>query len=169
MSEQFIQLQTFKYPFLFIGNEHPIKGIDILCDLLSLTFRDYDFAIVGDLPKLQEIYKGCKKIHFQGILKGEKKKSIIKQSMLLILPSYHESFSMVICEALSLKCPVICFDMPTLRSIYKTGVCFVPYGNTQIMWQEMKKLIHNPLEYYYLRENINYNWTWEESARKVLE
>ena len=134
------------FDFCFVGNEHPIKGIDRLKEfVLNSKFL---FAIVGNVKP----FINTTRVKFFGQLRGKKKQEIISESYWLFMPSYHESMSMVIIEALSCGTPVVAYDMPTLKSIYNKGVYFV---------QDWKQWSNEAKEM-----SKQFNWTTE--ARKIL-
>lgn len=152
--------QTFD--FVFVGNEHPIKGIDILDELLAKCQGKYSFALIGYLPKLKDKWEGAKEFKFFGVLKGQNKKDVLLQSRVFVLTSYHESFSMTLCEAVSLGIPSVCFNIPTLKSIYNHGVCFAKYKDVNSMWNYMKTLLCIG------KIDVEYKFDWLEEARKVV-
>ena len=88
-----------------------------------------------------------------GELHGEAKRAIIARSNWLFMPSYHESQSMVIMEALSCGTPVIAYSMPTLKSIYTKGVYFIQD------WQEWSDEAFS--------ESKRFNW--KDSAKEVIK
>lgn len=153
-------LKTFD--FVFVGNEHPIKGIDRLDELIGKCVGRYSFALVGHLPQLKYKWEGAKEIYFFGIQKGQWKKDILSRSKVFVLTSYHESFSMTLCEALSLGKLSIAFNIPTLKSVYNNGVYFA--DDIEEFWKAMTILSR-------CTKNIDfgYNFNWLTEAKKVLE
>ena len=165
-----MQPQTFD--FIFIGNEHPIKGIDILDYILDSVYRRYKIALIGDLPKLRDKYDKYDNYSFMGMQTGQYKINVLTRSKVLILPSYQESFSMVACEALTYGVPVIAFNLPTLKTIYDRGMIFVPYADKKAMLRAMVKLMtHRDILRGYVEDILNnkYNFSWKREARKVIE
>jgi glycosyltransferase involved in cell wall biosynthesis len=156
------------FDWIFIGNEHPIKGIDILEYLLMRSLGKFKVGVIGKLPKLAEKFELLDSPMFLGEVKGREKARIILCSGLVVLPSYHESFSMVACEALSLHTPVIAFNMPTLRSIYNKGMQFVPYGNQFAMFEKIDELLYDQDKYFEICNSMDYRFRWKDSARRVL-
>lgn len=164
-------MRRLMYDFLFIGNEHPIKGIKTLEYILERIGNRYTVALVGKLPATQKKYGGMSNFHFFGVVKGKQKLEIIAKSTLAFVPSYHESFSMVISECLLVGVPVVAFDMPTLRSVYKHGVVFVEYKNDEAMYRKMRFLANNHKKIQLLTQDILSHarkYRWDEEARKVL-
>lgn len=160
-------IRPLTFDFIFVGNEHPIKGIDMLDEILGHCIGNYRFALIGHLPKLEKKYKGVKNFTFFGVRTGQTKKELMDESLVLVLPSYHESFSMVACEALSLGLRVVAFDMPTLWSVYGDDIDYAEYGNWEDMYEKMTSVIN---EVYKLggkmvKTDIP---NWETEARKVL-
>ncbi len=134
------------FDFCFIGNEHPIKGIDRLKKLAMET--SLKLAIIGNIvPFVKK-----SNIVFFGELTGLDKKDVLLNSKFLLLTSYHESMSLVIIEALTCGTPVIAYDMPTLRSIYKKGVIFIP------QWDILSKQAYKQSK----------EFDWEREGKKIL-
>ncbi len=109
----------FEY-YLFLGRIDPIKGIDNLiigyANAKSRTTRTMPkIMLVGPSSKKYEMqlkslaleYKVESDIVFYGPCFNEQKWELINKSSALILPSFHENFGMVVCEALSLGVPVL--------------------------------------------------------------
>ena len=86
------------------------------------------------------------KICFHGIIDDEEKFKIIKNSELLIVPSYFEGFGLPPLEALWMGTKVLAYDLEVLREVYKNRIEYVPLGNT-------KELANRAIEI--LKENSN--------------
>ena len=165
-------MQHRTYNFIFIGNEHPIKGIDVLEYILDNIHRRWTVALIGKLPKLRKKFRDDDNYTFFGEVMGKNKMDILNRSSLLILPSYQESFSMVACEALTYGVPVVAFNLPTLKTIYTRGIIFVPYADKEAMFLTLVKLMTHPgILRQYIEDILNnkYNFSWKNEARKVIE
>ena len=140
----------------FVGNEQAVKGMNIL-DRLLPKLKDYKVKLIGDRWER---------------IDGFKKAVIVAESKILILPSYHESFSLVAVEAISVGTPVIAFDIPALRSIYKYGVEFVPCYNEEWFLEAIKadlkylKFLDGMAKQAY---EFGKTFNWSDEAHKILE
>ncbi len=93
--------------FLYLGRNHPLKGIDLL-------LRAWEKAALGDEWQLHLAGADTfpaplpPNVHTLGPLHGEAKARALKSAACLILPTRSESFGLVIAEALWCQTPVIC-------------------------------------------------------------
>ena len=62
------------------------------------------------------------KVFIYGWLDKEKKETILRQSDILILPSYYESFGIVILEAMMYQLPIICGSSGHSKEIISVGI-----------------------------------------------
>jgi glycosyltransferase involved in cell wall biosynthesis len=77
---------------------------------------------------------------------------ILKQSTLVVLPSYREGLPKVLCEASAIGRPIITTDVPGCRDSIienKTGL-LIPARNSKILAKEIKNLLldRNKMEYF---------------------
>lgn len=162
MSELSILPPTFDY--VFVGNEHPIKGIEVLDQLVNKTIpKGRSFALIGNLPTLKKKYKNEPNVYLFGECIGQAKKYLLEKSRVFVLTSYHESFSMVVCEALSLNLAVVAVRMPTLESVYGNKIYYAENHNPDVMYEKMEDALWSSP---FFRDC---NFTWEESAKAVLD
>jgi glycosyltransferase involved in cell wall biosynthesis len=106
----FPQLINKNY-ILFLSRVHEKKGVDLLImaylELKNSGIKMPDLVIAG--PGLETDYgkdlirlsSEDKQIHFLGMVKGEKKWSLLYRSDVFILPSHQENFGIAIVEALA--------------------------------------------------------------------
>lgn len=101
---------------LFLARLHPVKGIELLLESLSLLRpRDWHCKIAGmgepgyvaHLHKLVHQYGLTETVSFSGALSGIKKDQAFTEASAFILPSYSESFGISIAEAMAWGLPVI--------------------------------------------------------------
>jgi glycosyltransferase involved in cell wall biosynthesis len=106
---------------LFLGRIHPKKG----CDLLIRAFArvagrssDLDLVIAGpdqvgwvsELRALAERLEVHERIHWPGMLNGDRKWGAFKACEAFVLPSHQENFGVVVAEALACAKPVLISD-----------------------------------------------------------
>jgi glycosyltransferase involved in cell wall biosynthesis len=101
---------------LFLSRLHPVKGLDLLLEALSLLRpRDWRCVIagMGDSGYLEALNKKVQQYNlgsmvvFSGPLLGAEKEQAFMSADAFILPSYSESFGIAIAEAMSWGLPVI--------------------------------------------------------------
>ena len=101
---------------LFLARLHPVKGLDLLLEGLSLVRpRGWKCKIAGmghpsyvlELQRSVERYGLTDIVSFCGPLSGVEKDRAFSEASAFILPSYSESFGISIAEAMSWGLPVI--------------------------------------------------------------
>lgn len=115
---------------LFLGKVGERKGIYDLIDAVDILIKDkinVELFIGGD-GEIDNCSKYIKKlnldnqVHLCGWIEKEKKENLLRNSDLLILPSYFESFGIVLLEAMSYKLPVICSNGGYMHEIVDDGI-----------------------------------------------
>lgn len=143
------------YDACFVGRISPLKGsLDLVsiwryvCDKLP----EARLVVIGHgmksyLEKLKDDVKN-KKLKDNVILLGfrseQEKFSILKSSKVFISPSYEEGWGIAICEAMACGLPVVAYNLPAYRPIYKHGIKVVPIGDRNVFAEEVVKLLRNP-------------------------
>lgn len=103
----------------FLSRIHPKKNVELLIRCwrrLEPCFPEWDLSIVGpdrDNPYADEMKSvartlGCRRIKFEGELKGAEKFKFMAESECEVLPTHSENFGMVVAESLACGTPVIC-------------------------------------------------------------
>lgn len=136
---------------VFIGRiEVNQKGLDLLIKSFSQVKEQLPvkLKIAGDgqtkeLKKLQLLissYNLQNKIELLGKVGGQRKDNLLKQSLLAIIPSRFETFSLSSLEIMSYGIPLIVFDIEGLRWISKECVLKIPTFKTDKLSQAIYKL-----------------------------
>ena len=140
---------------IFIGNYQKIKGFDLL-DKIRFGLSKYKIQIWGDTKQ---------------IIRGSEKYYRLGDSKICIIPSYHESFSLVAIEAMSMATPVVAWDLPALRSIYEKGMVFArPYDIPDFI-SKVEYLLNNPEALESLAKEaheFSKKFGWKTEAYKIL-
>lgn len=115
---------------LSVGNIEPRKGIDIVIKSLSYI-KDFGFSydIIGDYEKDRDYYNYVRqmvvgfglsdKVIFHGRIDHLRLFDLYRAADILMFPSRHEGYGMVLLEAMSFGLPIIATDIPTTREIIK--------------------------------------------------
>lgn len=118
-AKQNLGLEKDKNYILFLSRVHPKKGLEYLVRSwvdLANKYPKWDLLIVGPIydekyhKKLEnEIAKNHlqDRVHFTGMIGGEKRIDCFSASSLFALPSHTENFGIAIAEAMAAKLPVI--------------------------------------------------------------
>lgn len=128
--------QGARYDACFLGRLHPSKGIFDLPEIWKLVVNKKKDA------KLAIIYVGSKKIEsaLTNRIKennmdssismlsvtGKDALSVVKSSSVFVFPSHEEGWGIAICEAMACGLPVVAYDLPAYREIYKQSIVTVP-------------------------------------------
>jgi glycosyltransferase involved in cell wall biosynthesis len=103
--------------FLALGILTAVKGVDVLLDagrlLVDRGWRDWELVVGGDGPARPELEAQARRLglgsrcRFVGALSREEVRRWMQWSDAFVLPSRHESFGMVVVEALACDRPVV--------------------------------------------------------------
>lgn len=137
-----------------IGRLSPEKGQKDLIDVFKIVNKELPktkLFMVGDGPLKKELENYTKelkltnKIIFTGFLGDKGKEKYILDSSIFILPSYTESFGLVLIEAMSYGLPCIAFDSSDgAKELLKNNVgILVKDRNKEKMAEEIIKELKN--------------------------
>ncbi len=145
------------YDGIFVGRLHPQKGVLDLIEIWSKVCAKRPssrLAIVGggdewwsdQLRRRAEAAGLQDNIDVLGFRAGKEKIKLLKSSKCLLLPSYYESWGMVAIEAMSCGLPVVAYDLPVFREIFRQGMVRAPIGDTDAMADAVLTLMTMPEE-----------------------
>ena len=139
--------QTFvknQNQIIFVGRLNITKGIYDLLEILSninqsgANFICYFVGSVSsyDEKRIFEIIKDRKltsKIKVLGFVNEDEKIELIASSKVLAFPSKEEGYGIVVQEALNLGTPVVCYDLPVLKSLFSSSnmISYARYGDKE--------------------------------------
>lgn len=119
---------TVREKIIFLGSIQPLKGVH---DLINAYFRsgvNLSLDIWGESAleeykgQLLELANGNKNISFKGIYNYAMLPDILATARVVVIPSYRESFCLVVREALSAGVPVIAARTGGIPEIVQHGV-----------------------------------------------
>lgn len=122
------------YDVVWTGRVHQQKGIEDLLDTLAHLAREvkgFKAVLVGNVkkalgPRIEAAgLAGC--VDFAGFVPEEEKFRLMKASRLFLMPSYYESWGIVIGEALGSGTPVLAYDLAAYRPVFGDLVRYVPF------------------------------------------
>ena len=148
-----------------VGRLEKVKDFESLVDVFNIVLKhypDYKLNIVGEGHDRKNIERKIRnynledKVIFKGRLNSEQVKQEMLKSCLFVLTSKSESFSLVLCEAMSLGLPCVSFDVDMgPREIIKennTGF-LIKNRNEERMAKRIIQLISNKdLSYEFSKE-----------------
>lgn len=110
---------------LFIGNLIKRKNVDSLLEAKKIAHSDYYLVIVGDGPLFKKLKKKVEDENIHDVIftgSRDDVENIIPSCDVLILPSFSESFGLVLIEALACGKPVIGSDVGGITEIITDDV-----------------------------------------------
>lgn len=154
----------------YLGRYHPQKGLEDLIDIAryfkELTGRDFELDLMGNLNPLKEKIPADMKASFAflGSVYSEDKYRRLKESKVFVFPSYHESFGLVILEAMACGVPVVAYDLEVYREIFTKGIVKVPVGDKRGFAEALKRLYTDEAHYAKMSSEAlelaaQYDWT----------
>ncbi len=148
-------IRSERPPFVFLGIAHLVdcKGIHILINAFAKKFKDsHDvrLEIGGTGPQRQELEVLCKRlgiedrVNFLGPLSREQVKEAMWRAHAFVLPSFHETFGVVLIEAMSTGLPVIATHCGGPENIVNPDVgLLVKPGDDEEMAKAMQTMLDN--------------------------
>lgn len=145
------------FRFLTIAFLYPHKGIDILLHAFSQSFSNDDDVILeigGDGPQRSKLEKltnhlGIKhKVKFLGALSRDAVRQALWRANAFVLPSYTETFGVVLIEAMATGLPVVATRCGGPEEIVTPKVGFlVDPGDVKALAQALKTVESNYSEF----------------------
>jgi len=175
-----------EYDACFVGRFHRQKGIFELCDIwkkVTQNIPDAKLVIIGDYNnplgiRLKTMIRKKmldKNIILLGYKDGLEKYRFIIKSKIFLFPSYYESFGIVALEAMSCGLPVVAYDLPIFRDLFREGMIKVPILNNNSFADVIIKLLIDRSYYEKIAKRAsefskNFSWrkTGEDIHRAIL-
>lgn len=110
---------------LFVGNLIKRKNVDSLLEAKKIAHSDYYLVIVGEGPQFKKLRKKVEDENIRDVIfTGSRNdvENIIPSCDVLVLPSFSESFGLVLIEALACGKPVIGSDVGGITEIINDDV-----------------------------------------------
>ena len=116
---------TDKPIVMFVGNLIKRKNVDSLLEAKKIANSDYYLVVVGDGPLYKNLTKKVKEENIRDVIFAGSRsdvENIIPSCDVLVLPSFSESFGLVLIEALACGKPVIGSDVGGITEIINDDV-----------------------------------------------
>ncbi len=121
---------------LFAGRIAAEKGVRELPQILARVrerFPNTVLALAGTGPLSEEMKRELPEAYHLGWLPHEKLAAVYAASDLLLLPSWFDTFSCVVLEAMACGLPVVAYDTKGPRDLILNGVCGYHAQSTESM------------------------------------
>jgi len=176
---------TGRKRILFLSRFHPQKGLDLLIPALGFLARkrdDFVFILAGsgELKFEKEIKcllarNGLDRITmFAGFVEREKKGSLLNQSDLFVLSSYHENFGLAVAEAMAAGLPIVISDRVNIHhdvQAYNAGL--VTGCNIMEIASAIEKVLDNETMRKQMGENgkrlVREKYNWDVIAPQMIK
>lgn len=141
---------------LFVGNIIKRKNVNLLIEAKKHSTNDYQLVIVGDGPLLKNLKEKVQKenvsdVYFTG--SREDVERIIPSADVLVLPSFSESFGLVLIEALACGKPVIGSKVGGIQEIITPNVgLLINPNDDKTLVSAIDKILFSG-QYDYFKEN----------------
>lgn len=170
------------YDACFVGRFHWQKGLLDLIDVWERICKrgSFKLAVIGwgsqewhDMLEREISRRSLiSNIKLLGFLDGEEKFQVLKSSKFFVFPSYLESWGLAVCEAMACGLPVVAYDLPIYRELYKKGIIRVPIGDVDRFTMAVMNLLENRNLCTRLGEEaleVASRYAWDNVADQTLE
>ena len=113
--------------FLALGRLDKVKGFDRLINNFSQFHKknkEWILEIYGDGPEREKLEKQVKLLGLENVVniyhRAQNVKEIYREASVYCMSSYTEGWGLVILEAMESGLPVISYEMPCIKEIFKT-------------------------------------------------
>lgn len=167
--------------FLSIGRIDPIKNLEVLIDAFkNHEHGDFQLVIGGDVDNaygktIVERAAGCKNIIFPGIVYGDAKAQLLKNSMAYCLVSSSEGLPIALLEGMVYGNIPIVTDIPSIKEVlegYGVGL-WNRVKHVQDLTQSMVEVEKNistlKEQGKKARQIVEENYTWQSTCDKYLK
>ena len=149
-------IRVKKYDAVFMKRLQRAKGVFDLVDIWKKVVKNKKEArlLVLGTGSIKDVKLLKTKVKSEGlqsniILGGHiqqlnEKINKLAESRLFIHPSYEENWAMVIGEAMAAGLPVIAYDLPELRLIWKGNVEYIPQGDIKAFSKKIIYYLEHP-------------------------
>ena len=149
-----VDLKKTEPYFVFMGRLSAEKGLEFLLRAAMAKLPNGHLLVLGDGPEKDHLLSyaaelGLQNVDFLGFVDGDKKETILKNAIALILPSTcYENFPLAVLESYSVGTPVIASKLGSIPELVidgQSGLLFTP-GNSDELQEKMLHLMTNPSE-----------------------
>jgi glycosyltransferase involved in cell wall biosynthesis len=128
------------YEGVFLGRFHPQKGIFDLIKIWKLICEKKPNAKLciigsGSASMTEKVTAAITEnglsdnVVLVGSKTADEKFLLLKSSGIFLCPSHYESFAIVIAEAMACGLPVVAYDLPIYKDLYRENISKVPLGD----------------------------------------
>ncbi len=168
---------------LFVGRIEPLKGVAQLLRAMQYLQNGHQarLVVVGGDEHSQDEVKRLQKLSrdlsmespvtFLGVVKHEELPKFYSAADVCVIPSYYESFGLVVLESLACGTPVVAADVADFKSIIRQGETgYVVAENTPLRLAEKISLILSKpnADIKSIRESVT-RFSWSNIAQTIIK
>jgi len=164
----------------FLARLKPSKGIYDLPEIwqeVTEQVGDARLAVMGGgSPGEVEKFKNAlweagvwKNVKILGFVSEEEKYTVLKSSKIFISPSREEGFGISVLEAMACGLPVVAWDLPVYREIFKKGMVRISLGDHQAFAATIVELLGDEEKRAKMGQeakSLAQKYDWEKVAEK---
>lgn len=171
-----------KYDIIWVGRYVPGKGIEFLIQSLSelkKEFKNFKVLMIGSGPLKKSIEEMIIKRNLTNHITLIEKISnddlvyYYNNSKLFVLTSIEEGVPRTILEAMACGLPVVCSDLPQLKTLIDGSGILVPKKDTISIANAIMKILNDNKFYEQLsknaRQKIITKYSWEDTVNKTIQ
>jgi glycosyltransferase involved in cell wall biosynthesis len=164
--------------FLYVGNAYPHKNLNSLIyafNKITKEYRDLKLVLVGYKDFFyQRLEKEnlSDKVIFYGKANDRELANLYSNAVALVMPSLMEGFGLPVLEAMSLKCLVVCSDIPSFKEIASNSAIYFRPEDANDIKETMKSVYINNEKY--KKEKLEaafkraQKYSWKKAAEETL-
>lgn len=162
--------------FVFVGRYERRKGVEELHYAIQQLLSDYDFAFdfVGPIPSNVRVQSP--RLNYWGLVKDEQQiKAILRESDVLVCPSYSEGMPTVILEAMASGMAVIATDVGAVdMQVSNENGWLIPPGDQESLKRAMINAMTTPRKVLTEKKRKSHScvekrFVWSAVAEKTIE
>jgi glycosyltransferase involved in cell wall biosynthesis len=142
------------YDAVFLGRINPSKGIFDLPPIwkkVTERLSHARLAIIGggSEPIIVKLAAELEAnglhdtVDLLGYVETERIYALMKRARLFVFPSHEEGFGIAILEAMACGTPVVAWDLPVYKELFKGAIIAIPLGNQQAFAEVIVALLRN--------------------------
>jgi glycosyltransferase involved in cell wall biosynthesis len=171
-----------EYDIIWVGRYVPGKGVEFLIQSLNELKKENKYFKVlligsGPLKKSIEamIIKNNLSNHISLIenVSNDDLQNYYNKSKLFVLTSIEEGVPRTILEAMACGLPIVCSNLPQLKTLIEGSGLLVPKKDTISIANAMTKILNDDKFYKKLsanaRQKIVKNYSWEDTVNKTIQ
>lgn len=177
---------AIRYDAVFCSRLHPQKGISGLLNIWARVVAEHPpalLAIIGNGEPQYESHLREKarllgidgNVKWLGYVNNEAKYEIYGKSRFLVHSTVYDNNGMVAAEALCTGLPVVMYDLPALREVYKEGCVKVPCFDQAVYAETVLRLLGDEEELARVRPSesevarLRGHWNWKARSDLFYE